>query len=104
MMDRLRDSQVFNKIDLRSGYFQMPVREEDLPKIVFRTRWGSYEFRMMPFGVTDAPSQFMHLVKDIFFQYLDDFFIVFIDDILVFYCTSDEHLKHLKLVFRRILE
>ena len=83
-MDRLRGSQVFSKIDLQSAYWQMPVHDEDVPKTVFRTRWGSYEFLVMPFGVTSAPSQFMHLVEDILHEYLDDFVIVFIDDILIF--------------------
>ena len=87
-MDRLRGSQVFSKIDLRLGYWQMPVRDEDVPKTAFRTRWGSYEFLVMPFGVTNAPSQFMHLVQDILREYLDDFVIVFIDDILIFSRTT----------------
>ena len=65
LMDHLRGSQVFSKIDLRSGYWQMPVRNEDVPKTAFRTRWGSYEFLVMPFRVTNAPSEFMHLVQDI---------------------------------------
>ena len=62
MMDHLRGSQVFSKIDLRSGYWHMLVRDEDVPKNTFRTCWGSYEILVMPFGVTDAPLQFMHLV------------------------------------------
>ena len=104
MMDRLRGSQVFSKIDLRSGYWQMPVRDEDVPKTAFRTRWGSYEFLVMPFGVTNAPSQFMHLVQDVLREYLDDFVIVFIDDILIFSRTTEEHCKHLRLVFKRLAE
>ena len=80
-MDRLWGSQVFSKIDLWLGYWQMPVRDEDVPKTAFSTRWGSYEFLVMPFGVTNAPSQFMHLVQDILRKYLDDFVVVFIDDI-----------------------
>ena len=104
MMDRLQGSQVFSKIDLRSGYWQMPVRNEDVPKTAFRTRWGSYEFLVMPFGVTNAPSRFMHLVQDILRKYLDDFVIVFIDDILIFSRTTEEHCKHLRLVFQKLTE
>ena len=80
----------------------MPVRDEDVPKTAFRTRWGSYEFLVMPFGVTNAPSQFMHLVQDILREYLDDFVIVFIDDILIFSRTIEEHCKNLRLVFQRL--
>ena len=103
-MDRLRGAQVFSKIDLWSGYWQMPVRKEDVPKTTFRTRWGSYEFLVMPFGVTNAPSQFMHLVQDILREYLDEFVIVFIDDILIFSRTTEEHAKHLRLVLQKLLD
>ena len=103
-MDRLWGSQVFSKIDLESGYWQMPVRNEDVPKIAFPMRWGSYEFLVIPFGVTNALSQFMHLVQDILREYLDDFVIVFIDDILIFSWTTKEHCKHLRLVFQKLTE
>ena len=72
--------------------------------VVKRSRWGSYEFLVMPFGVTNAPSQFMHLVQDILRKYLDDFVIVFIDDILIFSRTTEEHCKHLRLVFQKLTE
>ena len=62
MMDCLGAARVFSKIDLKSGYWQVPIREEDIPKTTFRTRWGLLEFLVMPFGVTNAPLQFMHLV------------------------------------------
>ena len=99
-MDHLRGSQVFNKIDLWLGYWQMPERNEDVHKTTFRTPWGLYKFLVMPFGVINAPSQFMHLVQDILCEYLDDFVIVFIDDILIFPPTTEEHCKHLRLVFQ----
>ena len=104
MMDCLRGSQVFSKIDLRSGYWQMPVHGEDVPKTAFRTRWGSYQFLVMSFGVTNTPSQFMHLVQDILRKYLDDFVIVFIDDILIFSRITKEHCKDLRLVFQKLTE
>ena len=84
MMDRLGGARVFSKIDLKSGYWQVPIREEDIPKTAFRTRWGLFEFLVMPFDVTNAPSQFMHLVQDVLHGYLDIFVVVFIDDILVY--------------------
>ena len=82
----------------------MPVRNEDVPKIAFRTRWGSYEFLVMPFGVTNTPSQFMRLVQDIRRKYLDEFVIIFIDNILIFSRTTQEHYKHIRLVFQRLTE
>ena len=82
----------------------MPIRNEDVPKTAFRTRWGSYEFLVMPFGVTNAPLQFMHLVQDILHEYLDDFVIIFIDDILIFSRTTEEHCKHRRLVFQRLTD
>ena len=93
-----------SNIDLRSGYWQIPVCDEDVPKTAFQTCWGLYEFFVMPFGVTNAPSQFMHLVQDILREYLDDFVIFFIDDILIFSHTIEEHCKHLRLVFQKLTE
>ena len=102
MLDRLGGARVFNKIDLKSGYWQMPVREQDIPKIAFRTRWGLYEFLVMPFGVTNAPSQFMNMMNDVLSNYLDDFVLVFLDDILVYSCTVEIHAEHLGKVLEAL--
>ena len=101
-MDRLGGARVFSKIDLKSGYWQVPIREEDIPKTAFRTRRGLFEFLVMPFGVTNAPSQFMHLVQDVLHGYLDVFVVVFIDDILVYSRNTEEHAEHLRLIFERL--
>ena len=75
------------------------LRKEDVPKIAFRMCWGSYKFLVMPFGVTNAPSQFMHLVQDILREYLDNFVIIFIDGILIFSRTTKENAEHPRLIF-----
>ena len=77
----------------------MPIREQDIPKTAFRTRWGLHEFLVMPFGVTNAPSQFMHMINDVLAGYLDVFILVFLDDILVYSRTVEEHAEHLQKVF-----
>ena len=102
MMDHLGGARVFSKIDLKSGYWQVPIREEDIPKTAFRIRWGLFEFLVMPFGVTNALSQFMHLVQDVLHGYLDVFVVVFIDGILVYSRNTKEHAEHLRLIFERL--
>ncbi|WRX23678.1 Reverse transcriptase domain - like 10 [Theobroma cacao] len=95
---------VFSKIDLRSGYYQLKIKEQNVPKTTFRTRYGHYEFLVMPFGLTNAPTVFMDLMNRVFHSYLDKFVIVFIDDILVYSKDDDEHDVHLRIVLQTLHE
>jgi len=95
---------VFSKIDLRSGYYQLKIRPQDIPKTAFVTRYGLYEHMVMSFGLTNAPAYFMYLMNKVFMEYLDKFVVIFIDDILVFSKSEEEHEQHLRLVLDKLRE
>nr|GFB30466.1 retrotransposon protein, putative, Ty3-gypsy subclass [Tanacetum cinerariifolium] len=98
LFDQLQGSRYLTKIDLRSGYHQLRVREEDILGTAFRTRYGHFEFTVMPFGLTNAPTVFIDLMNRFGRSYLDKFIIVFIDDILIYSNSKEEHEVHLQLI------
>jgi hypothetical protein len=93
---------VFSKIDLQSGYHQLKIRECDILKTTFILRYGLYEYMVMSFGLTNAPTYFMYLMNKVFMEYLDKFVMVFIDDILVYLRSEEEHEEHLHLVLHKL--
>ena len=104
LFDKLAKAKVFLKIDLRSGYHQIKIQPEDIPKMAFSTRYGLYEYLVMSFGLTNAPAHFMYLMNSVFMPELDEFVVVFIDDILVYSENAQDHEKHLRIVFTRLRE
>nr|GEW41105.1 putative reverse transcriptase domain-containing protein [Tanacetum cinerariifolium] len=98
LFNQLQGSTVYSKIDLRSGYHQLYIREEDILITTFRTRYGHYEFQVMPFGLTNAHAVFMDLMNRVCKPYLDKFVIVFIDDILIYSKEKEEHEEHLQII------
>jgi hypothetical protein len=102
LFDQLSKAKVFSKIDLRSGYHQIKIRPQDIPKTVFSTRYGLYEYLVMSFGLTNAPAYFMYLMNSVFMPELDKFVIMFIDDILVYSENEEDHAEHLRIVLTRL--
>jgi len=98
LMDQLSGPTVFSKINLRSGYYKILVKAEDVQKTTFISRYGHYEYVVMPFGVTNAPTPFMDSMNKIFCPFLVKFVVVFIDDILIYSRTKEEHGEHMRLV------
>ena len=95
---------IFSKIDLRSGYHQVRIKDKDIFKTTFRTRYGHYEFVVMPFGPTNAPTTFMSLMNSVLSKYLDKFIVVFIDDILISSKTKEEHDENLQIILQVLRE
>ena len=101
-MDRLNGSTVFSKIDLKAAYHRIRIREGDEWKTAFRTRYGHYEYLVVPFGLTNAPATFQAFINQALRGLIDDFCVVYLDDILVFSRTEEEHQAHLELVIERL--
>jgi hypothetical protein len=104
LFNQLIRSWVFSKIDLRSGYHQICIRPEDIPKTTFTTRYGLFEYLLMSFGLTNAPAHFTYLMNSVFMPELDKFVVVFIDDILIYSKNEEEHAQHLRIVLTRLRE
>lgn len=104
LINRLGKAKWFTKFDLQKGYYQVEIAEADQWKSAFRTRYGTYQFKVMPFGLSGAPSTFQRLMQSIFIKELDEFVVVYLDDVLVYSKTREEHLRHLELVLKRVQE
>jgi hypothetical protein len=102
LFDQLAGAQVFSKIDLRSGYHQIKIRPEDIPKTTFTTRYDLFEYLVMSFGLTNVSAHFMYLMNYVFMPELDKFVMVFIDDILIYSRSMEEHEEHLRIVLQRL--
>ena len=100
MFDQLKGERVYYKIDLRTGYHQLRVREADISKTTFRTQYGHFEFTVMPFGLTNAPTTFMDLMHRVLQPYLDQFVMVFVGDIFIYSKSEEEHEDHLRVVLQ----
>ena len=104
MFDQLRGARVYSKIDLRTGYHQLRVREVEISKIAFKTRYGHFEFIVMPFEFTNVPTAFIDLMHRVFQPYLDQFVVVFVDDILIYSQSEEEHKDHLRIILQALRE
>ena len=104
LLDRLHGARYFTKIDLASGYHQIRVRESDIQKTAFVSRYGSFEYMVMPFGLCNAPATFQRVMNTILREGSDKFVLVFLDDILIYSKTLEEHLEYIRAVLGRLRE
>jgi hypothetical protein len=102
LFDQMKGASAFLKIDLRSGYHQLKIQESDIPKTIFHTRYGLYDYTVMSFMLMNVPIYFMYLMNKVFMEYLDKFVVVFIDDILIFSKIEEDHETHLRLVLEKL--
>jgi hypothetical protein len=100
LFDQMKDAMVFSKINFRSRYHQLQIKEDDIPNTSFKTRFGHYDFIVLPFVLKNAPCVFMSLMNKVFHEYLDKFIQVFIDDIFIYSWMMEEHEEHLRLVLQ----
>jgi hypothetical protein len=104
LIDQLVGAKVFSKVDLRSGYHQIKIHLEDVPKMTFSTKYNLHEYLVMSFGLTNTPTHFMYLMNSVFMPELDKFVVVFIDDILIYSKNEKEHEQHLHIIMQRLHE
>jgi hypothetical protein len=104
LIDRLQSAKIFTKIDLRGAYNLVRIHEPDQWKTAFRTRYGNYEYRVMPFGLSNAPSVFQRMMQDLFQKYMDEFVVIYLDDILIFSKDANQHQEHVKKVLTVLKE
>jgi hypothetical protein len=100
LFNQLAGAKVFSKVDLCSGYHQLKIRLEDIPKTAFSIKYGLYEYLVMLFGLTNALRHFMYLMNFVFMPELDKFVVVFIDDILIYSKSEEEHVRHLRVILQ----
>ena len=104
LFDQMKGAMMFSKINLQSGYHQLRIKEDDIPKTTFKMRFGHYKFIVLPFGLTNAPGLFMSLMNGVFREYLEKFIQVFIDNMLIYSQMTEDHDEHLRLVLQCLRE